>query len=194
MPVSPPPGGPASTRSPAAYVGRCPGGPGVRGPPGSQGPENGWSRATANIRVDVAALRRGHVEAGETCEIPGIGPVPVATATRALSDAFVKLFVVDGVDVRSVCHVGRSVPAHVLSALEERDPHCVVPGCERAGGLENHHWDVPYAECGTSTLEGLARVCSWHHDLLTYDGYLLTGGPGAWELRAPPDAALFDTG
>jgi len=151
-------------------------------------------RSTVCIRVDAAALRRGYAESGETCHIPGVGPVPVATATRQLSDAFVKLLVTDGVDVSTVCHVGRSVPAHVQTALEERDLHCVVPGCDVAHGLENHHWDVPYAECGTSTLAGLARVCGWHHDLLTYDGYTLGGGPGLWVLDAPPGPALFDTG
>ena len=150
--------------------------------------------ASVHIRVDHAALRRGHVKVGETCEIPGVGPVPVATATRTLSDAFVKLFVTDGVDVQSVCHVGRSVPAHVQSGLEERDPVCVVPGCDVAQGLENHHWDVPYAECGTSAMTGLARICCWHHDLVTYDGYELTGGPGKWEFQPPPGGALFDTG
>jgi len=152
------------------------------------------SRATVCIRVDAAALRRGHVEGGEICTIPGVGPVPVALARRQLSDANVKLLVVDGVDVLSVCHVGRSVPAHVQSALEERDPTCVVPECSTALGLENHHWAVPYPECGTSTLENLARVCSWHHGLITYEGYVLTGGPGAWEMRAPPGGCSFETG
>lgn len=114
---------------------------------------------------------------------------------RCLSDAHVKLLMVDGVDVKTVCHVGRSVPAHIQSALEERDRHCVVPGCDVSQGLESHHWDVPYAECGTSTLDGLARVCQVHHDLVSYDGYELTGGPGAWEMRAPPGGILdFDSG
>jgi hypothetical protein len=149
---------------------------------------------TMHIRVDHSALRRGHVRSGETCEIPVVGPGPVATATRALSDAFVKLFVTDGVDVQSVCHVGRTIPADVQSALEERDPVCVVPGCDTANGLESHHWGVPYAECGTSTLGGLARICAWHHDLVTYEGHELTGGPGKWELQPPPGGALFDTG
>ncbi len=162
------------------------------GPPHS----TGVSRSTVCIRVDAAALRRGYAKKGETCAIPGVGPVPVAVATRHLSNSFVKILVIDGVDVLSVCHVGRSVPAHVQSALEERDPKCVVPGCDTAHGLENHHWDVPYAECGTSTLAGLARVCAWHHDLLTYDGYVLTGGAGRWEMRAPPGGRVvgFDTG
>jgi hypothetical protein len=165
----------------------------ARGSGGAGGRRRGPG-ASVHIRVDMSALRRGHVRPGETCEIPGVGPVPVATATKALSDAFVKLFVTDGVDVQSVCHVGRTVPAHVQSALEERDPTCVVSGCEMANGLENHHWGVPYAECGTSTLGGLARICAWHHDLVTYEGHELTGGPGKWELQPPPGGSLLDTG
>jgi hypothetical protein len=150
------------------------------------------TRASVHIWVDATALRRGHAVVGETCEIPGVGPVPVARVRRQLSDAALKYFAVKGSDVVSVCHVGRTVPAHVQSALEERDPRCVVPGCEVGNGLENHHWDVAYVDCKTTSLTGIARVCAWHHDLLTYDGYELTGGPGRWELRAPPDAA-FDT-
>ncbi len=151
-------------------------------------------RATVCIRVDAAALERGYVQDGETCAIAGVGPVPVAAVRRQLSDAFVKILVHRGRDVTTVCHVGRSVPAHVQSALDERDPRCVVPGCDTALGLENHHWDVPYAQCGTSTLAGLARVCSWHHGLLTYEGYVLTSGAGAWQWRAPPGGCSFETG
>lgn len=152
------------------------------------------SRPGLCIRVDASALARGHVEDGELCHIPGVGPVPVATARRQLPDAFVKLLVTDGVDVRTVCHVGRTVPAHLQTALEERDPTCVVPGCDVAQGLENHHWGVPFAECGTATLGGLARVCSWHHDLLTYEGYTLVGGPGCWGMQEPADSASFGSG
>jgi hypothetical protein len=156
----------------------------------------GPTRSTVCIRVDAKALRRGYAKEGETCHIPGVGPIPVAAVTRQLSDAHVKVLVTDGVDVSTVCHIGRTVPAHVQSALEERDPKCVAPGCDVAQGLENHHWDTPYAECGTSNLAGLARVCHWHHDLITYDGYELTGGAGSWEMRAPPGGRLvaFDTG
>jgi hypothetical protein len=109
-----------------------------------------------------------------------------------LPDAFVKLLVTDGVDVSTVCHVGRTVSAHLQSALEERDPHCVVPGCDVALGLENHHGDTPLANCGTSTLAGLARVCAWHHDVIAYEGYELVGGPGRWEMPAPLDRAGFN--
>jgi hypothetical protein len=146
------------------------------------------------IRVDGTALMRGHAEPGETCTIPGVGAVPVATVRRLLPGAFVKVLVTDGTDVQSVVHVGRAVPAHVESALEERDRCCVVPGCDVTQGLEKHHWDMDYRECRTTSLTGLARVCSWHHDLITYDGYALRGGPGKWEFAAPEDGTEFDTG
>jgi len=155
---------------------------------------SGRPRATVCIRVDASALTRGHVRAGETCVIAGVGPVPVAAVRRQLSDAWVKILVTKGKDVTTVCHLGRSVPAHLQSALEERDPVCVVPGCDVAHGLQNHHWDVPYVQVPTSTLVGLARVCSWHHGLLTYEGYVLAGGAGSWQWRAPPGGSRFETG
>jgi hypothetical protein len=153
----------------------------------------GSAGSSTHIRVDATALQRGHVRLGETCEVPGIGPVPVAQARRQLSDTALKYIVVKGVDVLSVCHVGRTVPAHVQTALEERDPVCVVPGCGVGQGLERHHWDVEYNDCHTTSYAGLARVCGFHHHLLTHDGYKLTGGPGHWEMRGPPDAELVDT-
>jgi hypothetical protein len=152
------------------------------------------SRATVVIRVDAKALRRGYAKAGETCAIPGVGPVPVAAVRRQLSDALVKIVVLDGKDVTTVCHVGRSISRHMQSALEERDPVCVVPKCDVAHGLENHHWDVDYVVCKTSSLAGLARVCSWHHGLITYEGYELTGEVGSWEWREPPGGSRFETG
>ncbi len=148
---------------------------------------------TLVVRVDAAALRRGFVKGSEICEIPGVGPVPVATAERLLGSAFVKILVKEGVDVASVCHVGRDVPAHVQSALEERDPACVVPQCEVAHGLENHHWISDFVKSHTTSLDILARVCSHHHDQITYEGYRLVGGPGRWKLLPPPEPDGADT-
>ena len=85
--------------------------------------------AMVHVRVDHAAFVRGHTEAGETCEVPGVGPVPVATARALASDAVLSAIVSDGVDVRAVAHLGRTIPAHVRTALEARDLTCVVPRC-----------------------------------------------------------------
>ncbi|MGH2704161.1 MAG: hypothetical protein ACRDJ4_03430 [Actinomycetota bacterium] len=36
--------------------------------------------ARVHVRVDHSALLRGHSVSGEICEIPGVGPIPVAVA------------------------------------------------------------------------------------------------------------------
>jgi hypothetical protein len=106
--------------------------------------------------VAGTALKRGYTGSGEMCHIAGVGPVPVASVRRQLADVHVKILVREGKDVTTVCHAGRTVTAHVQSALEERDPSCVVPGCDVALGPENHHWDVDYVQCKTTSLNGLA--------------------------------------
>jgi hypothetical protein len=146
----------------------------------------GIARPTVVLRVDLAALKRGETEGDEVCEIPGIGPVPLASATRALGDAFVKIVIAEGRDVGNVCHLGRSVPAHVVTALEERDPVCAVPKCDMTSRLENHHL-VPFTDGGPTRLSNLVRICKWHHDLLTYEGWTLEGRPGDWSWHPPPD-------
>ncbi len=149
---------------------------------GSAGP-----RATVNVLVDAAALRRGRVEAGERCEIPGIGPITAASARALASDAFLKAIAIDGADIKGVAHLGRSVPSRLRTALETRDPSCVVPGCDVRRGLEIDHWRVPFALGGRTELANLARVCRWHHYQKTHLGYRLRGGPGRWEWEHPPD-------
>lgn len=155
----------------------------------SADPKNrsGTSSAVVHVRVDAAALRRGYVEGGEVCEIAGVGPVAVATARALLPEAFLKVVIVDAVDVISVSHLGRHVSAHVRTAIEERDPTCVVPGCDVAMGLEIDHWQTDYGDDGPTALFNLARLCHFHHNMKSYRGFSLGGGPGKWVWQPPPD-------
>jgi hypothetical protein len=147
----------------------------------------GGGGATVHVRVDHAALVRGCLEAGEICEIPGIGPIPVAAARRLADDAVLKVLVTKGVDVVAVAHAGRTVPAHLRTALEERDPQCCVPGCDIRHGLEIDH-RIPWAEGGQTSLDNLARLCSWHHYQKTHCDFRLEGRPGSWRWLPPePD-------
>ncbi|MEI6571648.1 MAG: HNH endonuclease signature motif containing protein, partial [Actinomycetes bacterium] len=153
--------------------------------------------AVINIRVDIDALKRGHTENGEICEIAGVGPIPVATATEYLGEAFLKLLVVDGVDIKTVAHMGRHIPAPLRTAVEERDRVCQVPTCDMTIGLEIDHIK-PFSEGGPASLENLVRLCKRHHLQKTHDGYRLIkieaseGEIGVaketrWDWRAPPD-------
>ena len=151
-----------------------------------------------NIRIDIDALKRGHTEHGEVCEIPGVGPIPVASATEYLGEAFLKLLVVDGVEIKTVAHMGRAIPAPLRTAVEERDRVCQVPTCDMTVGLEIDHIK-PFSEGGAASFENLVRLCKRHHLQKTHDGYRLIkiaapGGDGdtRWAWRAPPD--LKETG
>jgi hypothetical protein len=123
----------------------------------------------------------------QICEIPGIGPIPVAAARRLWSDAILKVLVTDGCDVKAVAHAGRTIPAKVRTALEGRDQTCAVPGCDMRDGLAIDHI-IPFAEGGPSTLENLGRLCNWHHYLKTHCGYRLEGPPDRrrWAGPDPP--------
>ncbi len=152
------------------------------------------ANAVMNIRVDIDALKRGHTEHGEVCEIAGVGPIPVATATAYLGEAFLKLLVLDGTDIRTIAHMGRAIPAKLRTGLEERDRVCQVPTCDMSIGLEIDHI-VPFAEGGPTTFENLVRLCKRHHLQKTHDGFRLVniavgrdgGNKTRWAWRAPPD-------
>jgi len=118
----------------------------------------GGRQRSANVvyHVNLEALRRGRLEAGEVCEVPGVGPVPLATIENVVGDALAKLVIGNGVDVTTVCHLGRTVPAHVETALEARDRACVVPGCDVTLSLEIDHWKVPFAAGGPTALWNLS--------------------------------------
>jgi hypothetical protein len=142
--------------------------------------------ASVHLRVDLAALRRGHLEGGECCEIPGVGPVPLETARSVLGDAIVRLVITNGSDIATVSNLGRTIRAPLRTALIERDQTCVVPGCDVRDGLEIDHRIIPVVENGETALWNLARLCHHHHYLRHHKGFRLEGGPGAWEWL-PPD-------
>jgi Domain of unknown function (DUF222) len=143
-------------------------------------------RIMVHVRVDHAALLRGNTEPGEICEIPGIGPIPVSVARELAGDSILSVLVTDGVDVTSVAHAGRTIPASVRRALLERDQVCVVPGCEVSDGLEIDHI-LPYGEGGATTLGNLARLCRWHHYLKTHQHHRLERRGRKWIWIAPTD-------
>jgi hypothetical protein len=145
------------------------------------------------VRVDHAALLRGATEPGETCEIPGIGPVSVALARSVLGDAYWALVVRDGRDVHTLVTGGHTVTDRQRLALVERDPVCTIPGCDMAYGLEVHHWVTDYVDVPRTKVDETARVCTFHHHAITYHGATLSRAPdGTWVYRPrvrPPQPA-----
>jgi len=137
-----------------------------------------------HVRVDHAALVRGDTAGGETCEIPGVGPISASTAKALMSDCILSVLVTDGQDIKSVSHPGRTIRAGLRRAIDERDQVCVVPSCNERRYLQIDHIQ-PIAEQGPTRLENLAKLCNWHHYLKTHQRYQLSGGPGAWSWHPP---------
>jgi len=136
-------------------------------PESGSGSTASWPSTMLHVRVDHAALVRGHLENGELCEIPGIGPIPVEVARQLAVDSILSVLVTDGVDVTAVAHAGRTIPAALRRALLERDQSCAVPGCTVREALEIDHIH-PLADGGITTLANLVRLCHWHHYLKTH--------------------------
>jgi hypothetical protein len=102
-----------------------------------------------------------------------------------LGDAIVHLVITKGSDIATVCNLGRTIPASLRTALVERDPTCVIPGCDVRDGLEIDHRIVPIVENGETAMWNLARLCGHHHYLRHHKGFRLDGGPGAWQWLPP---------
>ncbi|MDQ4144532.1 MAG: HNH endonuclease [Actinomycetota bacterium] len=76
------------------------------------------------ILVSHEVAKRGwtDVRDGETCKIPGVGPVAPEVAKEIAQDAFLTGLFYDGKDLRNVRRWSRSRPAEVAIALELGEP------------------------------------------------------------------------
>ena len=137
---------------------------------------------SVHVRIDLDALRQGYAGPGQVCEIPGVGPISVRRAREVMGDALTRLVITDGVDVPAICNVKRTIPAAIGSALLERDPTCVVPGCDQSRHLQIDHWQVDFADDGPTEWWNLVRLCPHHHRLKTDKLFRLEGGAGHWRF------------
>ncbi|QYG91368.1 hypothetical protein HC251_02230 [Iamia sp. SCSIO 61187] len=139
------------------------------------------------VMIDFDALRRGFAEEEETCEITGLGPIPVALARHMMDDALLRL-VVTGTDVTVVSSQRRYVPADLRAAIWARDGGtCVVPGCHATRGLEIDHCRIDFARDGPTALWNSALLCRVHHVLKTIGGWTLAGGHEEGWTFTPPE-------
>src|SRR4029078_7727855 len=132
-------------------------------------------------------MLRGNTETGEVCEIAGIGPVPVSVVKEWEADAYLRLIVTDGIDVKDISRLSRPIDRNQHAALRARDHKCIIEGCDVTWRLERDH-RVPFAEGGPTAVDNLGRMCWWHHSLKS-KGWRLTGGPGCYRLVAPESVA-----
>jgi hypothetical protein len=176
--AAPPPAGPASPAGPS-------------GPAGPTGPAPApTTRPPTDVVLycDLEALLRGDLLPGGRCELDtpqGPLPIPVAMARDLADDSFLRLVFHASGDIRGICHLGRTVPATLRTALVARDRCCVVPGCTSTWNLEIDHL-VPFADGGPTTLDNLCLLCRAHHRMKTYDDHRLWFDAEGWHFEPPP--------
>ena len=134
--------------------------------------------------VPFEALVRGAVEGEETCEIVGVGPVPIRTARDLLGESILKLVITRGVDVVNVVHLGRGPTAAQKIALLWSSPKCSNIECSRMRVEIDHN--EPWADKHETVLGNLDPFCGHDHDLKTNHGWSLVEGTGR-RAFVPPD-------
>lgn len=142
-------------------------------------------RRLGMVRVDLSALRRGTVDDGEICDLPGWGTVSVDEARRLLGDSILNLILTHGDTVTGVVNPSRAPTVAQQLAKLWAGGSCVVSGCNRTVRLEMDH-TRDWATTRETRVEDLELKCAHHHALKTYEGWALVDGTGRRPL-VPPD-------
>ena len=136
------------------------------------GTEPKASRSELVVLASYEALVRGYAKDTETCEVDGLGPVPVALARSMAGDCFLSVVMAKDSKPAIVKGKGHYIPNRLRMAVRMRDRCCVVPGCDSTFRLEIDHI-VPVASGGQTGIDNLVLLCRPHHDQKTYGGFRL---------------------
>ncbi len=176
-----------------------PAGPaGPTGPSAPTGPASSSRPATRVpvqliLRVDAAALRRGFTEAGELCEIQGVGPVPVAALRELLPDAAIAVVIHDGVDAFNVTNLSRRANVVQQIVLHLLNIGCTRLGCSATEHLQVDH-RVDWHKIQVTELANLDWLCAHDHRLKTHKGWRLEPGTGKRAMYPPGQQPWIDAG
>jgi len=144
--------------------------------------------ATILVRADLSAIRRGHTIPGETCEIDGLGPIPVETLRELFPQAAIDLIITKGVNVFNVTHLGRNVNARQQTVMDWLGEQCTRLGCPATRKLQIDH-RVDWHKIHITELHNLDKLCVDCHRRKTHDGWALVHGKGKRRMVPPDDPA-----
>jgi hypothetical protein len=147
--------------------------------------ESGSAKGKA-VRADVVCVWKMDEDRGH---LIGGGPVAKATMLELVKQASIKAVLHDGTDITTVAHYGKSMPAHLRTALElgrppDLDGVTCSCGCGRRYHLEWHHLD-PQANGGEWSARNLRPHC-WPSHHLDIHGEGSTGKTAGEPERGPP--------
>ena len=129
---------------------------------------------------------RGRCVEGETCEIAGIGPVPVATVREWMGDAFLAAVLTNGDDVQKVVHLGRKFTVHAAHrpAMAEPDlcpQRLLQPARPRVRPLRR------LGHTHTTRVEAAKRFCHPCHQLKSRGWHVSDPDANGECTFTPPD-------
>ncbi len=144
---------------------------------------------TTHVLIDHETLLRGHALDGETCEIPGVGPVSVEWVRELLGSAFVTAII-----KQRQGHHHRRPPRtpHPRRAAHRDDrlrPGVFHPGCSGREYLELDHCEIDHAHGGPTAQWNLMWICSIHHTRKSQGWTLGPPDPTTGKRRLDPPRA-----
>ncbi len=143
------------------------------------------------LRIDGAALKRGHTLPGELCEIDGLGHVPVATIREFLPHAAIAVVIQDGRNVFNVTNFARRANARQQIVLDLLNIGCTRLGCPATDNLQvdhRHDWH----KLQVTELANLDWLCAHDHRLKTHEGWQLEPGTGKRPMYPPGQQSWLD--
>ncbi len=143
------------------------------------------------VAVPHSLFTPGGMQAGETCQVPGVGPVPASVVHELLEhDPIVKAVVTRGRDITALATLTRTIKEDLRLAVRVANEHtCAVPGCTNARFLELDH-ELEFHKGGPTSFDNLRPLCSFHHHQRTRENYELKGRPGDYRWYAPDGTLL----
>ncbi len=143
-------------------------------------------RATVVIHAELQAL--GSDDLG--CELER-GPVLHPELARRLAcDCRLEVVLRRGSRVVGIGRRSRSVPEWLLRELLHRDHGCTFPGCGTRHFVAAHHI-VHWGRGGSTDLDNLVLVCSFHHKLVHEAGWGVELEDDRHALWRRPDGAPY---
>jgi hypothetical protein len=143
-------------------------------------PKIDWSVV---ILVDGIALKRGYAAPGETCEIPGVGTIPVSWIHQLLPTAHAEMLIHDSVDIQAYATATRHRTRPVDLGVRVRDRDCNAGPCHHPVAEIDHR--VPFADTHDTSMTNLGGFCARDHRDKTHHGGHLERHDTDWHWWPP---------
>ncbi len=154
-------------------------------------PRSASIRHAIVVTVPHTVFQPGGLQPGETCTVPGVGPVPRSVVERLLADdPIIKAVVTRGRDITAVATLTRSIKEDLrVAVLAANDLTCAVPGCTNTRFLQLDH-EMEFHKGGPTSFDNLRPLCTFHHHQRTRENYELRGSPGRYVWLDPDGNVL----